>query len=249
MKRQINQKGLFSLKSLKMNLLFILLPALLWTTANSARSILIQTRCSSSPQSCTKESIFPFDRLSVGMEDSKADEYSYFTQNLSGVLAVAVPVLWNGSLFVLGQARAAAVLASLGQELIVIFQAITWNGLFTESSHFVIQRARPFVYIDPAQRGFDPAHYTSFYSGHTSFTTVTSLTVFLILLARGAPWIVLFLSGALAEALVISTAYFRILAGRHFLTDVICAVIAATLTSVLIIYFHRNRGLLKKSIH
>jgi membrane-associated phospholipid phosphatase len=64
---------------------------------------------------------------------------------------------------------------------------------------------------------------------------------FLILLFRGAPTLILLLAGALGQGLIFSTAYFRILAGRHFLTDVICGAIAGTSVALVVTWLHRSR--------
>ncbi len=226
MKQQIdkNQNRLprFSWRTL----LLTLVPAILWFAAVLIRPYIIHPRCMDRPQNCTKESVLPIDRLSLGMEDWKADEYSYFTQNFSGTLAVLVPTGWTIGLLALGQIHSITALAFIGADLITVFQTAAWNGLFTEVSHLISQRPRPFVYQDPLQRGIDPAHYTSFYSGHTSFTAAVNMATFLILLSRNAPLLLVLLYAAMGESLIISTAYFRILAGRHFLTDVICGAIA-----------------------
>ncbi len=225
---------------LKPNILFTLLPALLWWGAIYARPQMIQPRCSTDPQTCSKQSVLFMDRLSLNMEDSKADQYSYFTQNLSGIFAIAAPVAWNTALFALGKMNGIIALTTLGKDLVIILQTVVWNGFFTEASHLISQRPRPFVYSDPVQKGIDPAHYTSFYSGHTSFAAATTMAVFLILLSQGAPFIILLLSAIIMETLVFSTAYFRILAGRHFLTDVICAAISGSLIAWSVAALHRK---------
>jgi membrane-associated phospholipid phosphatase len=224
----------------RQNVLFALVPALLWGVATYARPFIIGTRCISQPQSCTKKSLLPIDQLSIGTEDWKADEYSYNTQNLSGVIAVAAPLAWTVSRVAIGGLVPASAAIVIAEDLLIFAQVSAWNGLFTELSHLVAQRPRPFVYINPAVRGTDSAHYTSFYSGHTSFTAAAAATTFFILLMRGAPLIILLLSLVNMEALVIMTSYFRIMAGRHFLTDVICGAIAGSLITWAIAQWHRK---------
>lgn len=241
MKRQFRKNWLRGPHSLKFDLLITLVALLLWVAATYSRSWVIQPKCGSAPQTCSKESVLPFDRLSLGMENSSADEYSYFTQNFSGVLAVSVPTLWNLSQFALGRLTPSSAIATLGIDLLIILQTTSWNGLFTEISHLLAQRPRPFVYMDPATRGIDPAHYTSFYSGHTSFTAAVNFILFLILWARGAPLVLLVFYAATLEGLVFSTAYFRILAGRHFLTDVIFGAFAGSLVACVVYWKHRYR--------
>jgi undecaprenyl-diphosphatase len=174
------------------------------------------------------------------MEDMTADGYSYQTQNFSGFWGITLPWGWTlfqtlsslGSLRSFGVIRSLGILAAnLGSDLVVYLQTISWNGLLTEISHIVSQRPRPFVFSNPTERGIDPAHYTSFYSGHTSFAAATGTCGFLLLMRAGAPLALLLLSFASTQALILSTAYFRILAGRHFLTDVLCGAIAGSITA------------------
>jgi membrane-associated phospholipid phosphatase len=241
MKRQIHKKqSIVRSRFARIQFLFTLLPALLWMGATYGRTILIRPQCPIATETCTKESVLPIDRLSIGMEDSQADFYSYATQNLSGVFAIVAPAAWTTALLLLGELSFFAALAIFGTDLLILVQTTFWNGLLTEISHLISQRPRPFVYLDPLTRGIDPAHYTSFYSGHTSFAAAASTSVFLILLARKAPRALLFVAAIIGQGLIFSTAYFRILAGRHFLTDVICGAIAGSTIAWLIVHFHRR---------
>jgi membrane-associated phospholipid phosphatase len=181
------------------------------------------------------------------MENPNSDEYSYQTQNFSGLWACALPLVWNltQSAFIQSTtpvslvARLIPIGKTVGEDLFILIQTFSWNGLMTELSHLISQRPRPFVYSDPKNRGIDPAHYTSFYSGHTSFTAAMNTAAFFILLRRQAPLIFLLISFACSQGLILSTAYFRILAGRHFLTDVLCGAIAGS----IIAYFVVKRNL------
>jgi membrane-associated phospholipid phosphatase len=247
MKRQINKKNTPGWVLRKLDLWLILIPSLLWLGSTYARSYVIHPKCAQNPQTCSKQSVSGIDRFLIGMEDSDADHYSYLTQNTSGALGLLVPLVWHTSSVLIGRIPGLTALAYLGADLVLVIETTTWNGFLTELSHLLSQRPRPFVYTDPAQRGTDTAHYTSFYSGHTSFTAAANAILFFILLARGAPWIILILSIALGEAFVLATAYFRILAGRHFLTDVICGAIAGTLVAWMIYRHHQSRRIEIKS--
>ena len=239
MKRQFSKK--LSRSVILGQILLAIIPGVLWWTAIAFRSPIIETRCVSHPNSCTKEAVLEVDQLSLGMEDWKADHYSYQTQNTSGVLALLSPSFWEGALFLMGRVNAPAAIAAASLDTWIVFQTIAWNGLFTETSHLISQRPRPFVYSNPAEKGQDPAHYTSFYSGHTSFTAATQLALLLMLIRRKAPgWMVL-LAAVSYQGFVLSTAYFRILAGRHFLTDVICGAIAGSLVAWGLSQWHKRK--------
>ena len=225
MSRQVNKK----LQRWILQLLLIGIPGILWWGGVQFRSAVFHPYCLESPEKCTPETLLPIDRLSVGMEDDHADGYSFQVQNFSGALAVGAPLLWQTLRFV--TTRSPTVLTEALTDLSLVLQATTWNGFFTELARWIVQRPRPFVYTHPLERGKDPAHYTSFYSGHTSFTAASSFILFLIFWRRKAPAWMQVLAFLSTEALVISVAYFRILAGRHFLTDVLAGAMAGSLVA------------------
>lgn len=213
-------------------ILTVVLPALLWWASIHGRNYLIHPRCLSRPETCTLESIPPLDKFSVGLEDGEADWNSYLTQNFSGFLALGVPIAWNTGLLISSSVVPGVFWVNLLADLTLMGQTVAWNGLFTETSHLLTQRPRPFVYQDPAVRGVEPSHYTSFYSGHTSFVAATQTGVLLFFFFRGAPIWFLMLWLGVAESMIFSTAYFRIFAGRHFLTDVLAGAFAGTLVAL-----------------
>jgi membrane-associated phospholipid phosphatase len=102
--------------------------------------------------------------------------------------------------------------------------------------------------MNPAHEGMNQAHYISFYSGHTSFSSAMNTAIFLILLAHRVPLWAMLLSFISMESLVFSTAYFRILAGRHFLTDVICGACAGALVAWTVVWYHRREGRARKDL-
>jgi undecaprenyl-diphosphatase len=108
--------------------------------------------------------------------------------------------------------------------------------MLTELSHLVTHRPRPFVYQNPAVRGTEAAHYTSFYSGHTSFVAAMSMGLLLCLFRRMAPTAALPFWAAAGQALMLATAINRIFAGRHFASDVIAGAVAGALVAVFVAY-------------
>ncbi len=210
---------------------FTVIPLLAWLGAVHARPLWIHPHCATHPASCSPSSLWPIDRLNLKLESPDADGYSYFTQNFSGALAVGGILAWD--------AISGAGLLSIGTDLVILIQSAAWNGVVNEAMHAITQRPRPFVYSDP-MRAKDPENYTSFYSGHTSFAAIAGVALLLILFLRGAPFLLLLGAGAGVEALVFSTAYFRIMAGRHFLTDVLAGAIIGGWIAVAVVLGHRG---------
>lgn len=240
MKWQNKKKELTLPSSLRREILLLLLPALIWLAGIYGRPYFLGSACSQAPEACSHASVPKVDQLSLGMENETADLYSYWGQNISGALAMTIPHLWTGISFATGALTPTAALSTVLIDSLLVLQAASWNGMFTETSHYLSRRPRPFVYSDPAVRGIDPSHYTSFYSGHTSFAAAANMAVFFILLFRGAPWYLLLLSITTSEALIFGTGFFRILAGRHFLSDVLVGGLAGILTAWWTVRRFRN---------
>ncbi|MFZ9594932.1 MAG: phosphatase PAP2 family protein [Bdellovibrionia bacterium] len=216
-----------------------LVPALFWFLTIEARPLWITPRCASQPELCQKQRIPPVDQFSFGFENMSADELSTLSQNLSGALALSLPNLWTLSQWAMARLTPYAAFIQIAQNLVLIVQTTAWNGLLTELSHALSQRPRPFVYLHPEERGKDPSHYVSFYSGHTSFTVAMGVATVLIFLIRGAPYFLVVGSLVGMECLGISTAYLRILAGRHFFSDVLFGAMAGVLVAATVIGLHR----------
>lgn len=217
-------------------------PIVLWTGAVLLRPWVIRPWCSQTPEQCTLQSILPMDQIAAGMESGASDGLSFITQNTSGILLLAVPLIWAAFALLRGQIQRKAAMLQVGTDFIIAVQTVTWNGFFTELSHLISQRPRPFVYSSPALRGIDPAHYTSFYSGHTSFSAASTTALVFILISRKAPSSLLWMSIACAQILVFLTGIFRVLAGRHFVTDVIIGGLAGTCVAWIIAMVHRPRA-------
>jgi membrane-associated phospholipid phosphatase len=215
------------------NLVWASIGLLLWIGGIRLRPYVIHPHPQSLP------AVPAIDRPGLGLENSSADLYSYWTQNTSGVLAATVPAAYNFSLAMIGQVTPAVALANAATYFLIYTQVWFWNGAVNESARLLVQRPRPYVYADP-KRADDPQNYTSFYSGHTSFTASSCVCLFLLLLGRGAPKALLLVTGLTGELLVISTAVFRVLAGRHFLTDTLTGAMMGTLAALLVYSLHRK---------
>lgn len=217
-----------------------ILPFIIWAALVQARPHILHTHCGPDLSGCPKEQVLPIDQPGLGIENGPADGYSYFTQNLSGVLAVSVPIVYQATQAAVGMASPATALAFAGTDFVLFLESWGINGSLTEGIRLIAQRPRPFVYSNPPQ-GMDPQNYVSFYSGHTSFTATACICLLLILIGRGAPMALILLAAASSECLIISTAVFRILSGRHFLTDVLAGAIMGSAMALLIALLHRPK--------
>ncbi len=218
----------------------LLVAAALWYGAVRSRVLVIDPYCPSQPALCSAEKVPAFDRFLLHSEEPRADEYSFLTQNLSGVIALLLPLLLHLARLFRRQAPLTAAGRSLGLDWMLLLQTTMLNGLLTELTRIIVQRPRPFVFANP-ERGYDAANYTAFYSGHTSFAAASMTALWLILLSRGAPRWSLALAGASGFSLVFLTAVYRVLAGRHFLSDTLIAALAGFAVAWCVAWIHRPR--------
>jgi membrane-associated phospholipid phosphatase len=154
-----------------------------------------------------------------------------------GLMAVLAPVLIlrNGSLHRPGQSRWLPTLNLL--------RAAAINGVFLEWTRILIQRPRPYV-PEKVLLGIgqlNASDFTSFYSGHTSFCFAALVT--LAYSARDVNLSTVELRGACSSltrkvllvgtGLSICTGVMRILAGRHFVSDVLAGAIMGIAAGML----------------
>lgn len=216
------------------DLFWIVFAGSIWMVLTHARPVLMDLRCKEVPTPCTPESVFFLDRIALGIQDLKYMVLSDWTQAFAGVLGFGIPLAWAFT--------RRAKLIEIIIDLNLVLQSTLMNGLMTEIFRIAIQRPRPFVYDNPAEHGPDPAHYTSFYSGHTSFTATAVTAMVLILYSRGAPKLYFRILCVLGYSMVVLTALFRVLSERHFPTDVIAGGLAGFFVALVVAHSHREEN-------
>jgi membrane-associated phospholipid phosphatase len=156
-----------------------------------------------------------------------------------------------------GEVRGRGFLVRYGTDLVVLAQALALNALVTEVLKASIGRPRPYAYLDPdevdpdrreelirAQERHDADW--SFPSGHTSaaFTASTAGATLLTLDLLGrSPWAI-GLAWAGGTAVAVTTGAMRVLAGRHFPSDVVTSALlgAAVGAAVPLAHWRPTRG-------
>jgi len=223
------------------DVLFTLAGSLIWLALVQVRPWIIHTRCANDPSLCDAKTVGQMDRYALSHDSPRADELSYETQNFSGIWAYSLPlVLQVGRIALQAEPVGLAVTLVL-QDSLIISETIVLNGALNEAARLIVQRPRPFVYNDPGYHGSDPHNYTSFYSGHTSFTAAANLALLFVMMGRTAAISLLMLVGASGPILIFMTGFFRVLSGRHFFTDVVTGAIMGALVAVFVAFFHRTK--------
>lgn len=176
---------------------------------------------------CDTEGLFFFDVWAAGSWDENWALVSDVVAVVIGVAPVALLVPDGGFLNMLNDA-------------VVIYQAALFATTLSGISTTGTARARPFAYGDEAplddRLGGDSA--LSFFSGHSAFTFAVATATFWTIARRhprGAyKWIVLGVGLALASL----TATARVLAGKHFPSDVATGAAVGASVGTLIPTLH-----------
>ena len=151
--------------------------------------------------------------------------------DITVALALAVPPLLDG--MDLGFKNQA-----FKEDLVVYAEVLSVNSALSNAFRYTTQRPRPDAYrLSPTPS--KPSGFASFYSGHTASVfaglSAASMTYNLRYGPHVWPWVITAVVG-LGEAAT------RILAGRHFYSDVGVGILAGTAVGTLIPYLHeRNR--------
>jgi len=124
------------------------------------------------------------------------------------------------------------------EDLVVYAEVLSVNSAISNVFRYTTQRPRPEAYrVSPTPS--QPGEFASFYSGHTSSVfaglSAAAMTYNLRYGPHVWPWLV-------TAGVGLGEASTRILAGRHFYTDVAAGLVAGTAIGTVIPYLHeRNK--------
>jgi membrane-associated phospholipid phosphatase len=132
-----------------------------------------------------------------------------------------------------------------GEDALVLAEVLAVNLGLNAVFKYAVRRPRPLVY-DPDPTAFTPEERTaadaalSFYSSHSavSFSLATAYSYLFMRRHPDSPlriavWLV-------SEGLAATTAALRVVAGKHFITDVLTGAAIGGATGVLIPYLHQR---------
>lgn len=156
-----------------------------------------------------------WDRTVVGRRSSRADAVSdggLYTSLLAPHAATLLEVLLSG-----------ADLDRLSRHALLLAKSWALSASICDLVKHMAGRARPYMYdprTEPGDLAGDDAR-RSFYSGHTawSFTMASSFSYLFHSAHPDSPWVVPVWLGT--HAVATGTALTRVLAGKHFWTDVL----------------------------
>ena len=176
---------------------------------------------------CDPSAVNALDRGAIGNSSQAADTAS----GVTALVAVAAPL---GFEFATLGASSAFL-----EDAIVFGQTVLVSNALANIAKLAVQRPRPEVYAtrDPSLLR-STGGYLSFYSGHTTNTFAALSAASMILHLRYGtgfwPWVATALIGG-------SVAVERVLAGKHFPTDVTVGAAMGIAEGIMIPYFHIRR--------
>jgi membrane-associated phospholipid phosphatase len=195
------------------------------SAATSLTLTLLEDRIIDPRCPCDRGEVPRFERFAIDYDSDAAARVSDVTL----LLALAVPP-------VAGLARLGPSGAFL-QDATVFAESLAVTGALTAIVKNAAQRPIPRAYAgDPAAIG-DANSYRSFFSGHTSLTfAALTTTAWTIRLRHGEqiwPWVVAGVVGA-------SVGLERVLAGRHFPTDVLAGAFTGIAVGTAVPLLHER---------
>jgi len=174
---------------------------------------------------CDPSTVNRFDRVAIGLHSSTASALSDWTVTL----AIAVPPVAN--------ALKLGFTEPLGQDVVVYAQTLALNSALVALAKYTVQRPLPVTYEGNPKYLGAQGGYRSFYSGHTSSVAAALTASAWTLRWRYGelvwPWIV-------DGAATVSVGVERVLAGRHFPTDVITGAVVGFGVGTWIPWLHRG---------
>ena len=222
------------------DLLLCLALGLTWYVLIQIRPSITTFHCAQHLQACTREGVlFPPDRWVIGLDSPVANALSFATEYAGALLALVSP--WLALKSANRPLRWSARTRHCTRQWIPLLQATLLNGVWMESARNWVQRPRPFVYEAPLAYGRVVSHYTSFYAGHTSFTAAASVMAWLTSRRLGASPEKSRRIGLAGLSLTFLTGLFRVLAARHFITDVLFGAVAGAAASGVILHVLHRR--------
>jgi membrane-associated phospholipid phosphatase len=204
----------------------LVLGLIIWSFLFFTRIYWYTPWCAVNPTPCLADHVNQLDRIVFQFGSVQADFWSNVTQNFVGIVVFILP--W----FLFSRKIALA-------ETLITASITFWNLAWLEVFRAIAQRPRPLVFNSVFGDGANINQYTSFYSGHTSFVAVATLSLY-FLMKRQYPSLSRTVQKSLLLAFVLFTLLtgtLRVLGGRHYPTD----TLAGMLIGIMIVLYFQKR--------
>jgi membrane-associated phospholipid phosphatase len=197
-----------------------------WLTPQLFLHDLVKPKCP-----CDPADVPSFDRGALG-------NHSQSARNASQV-AVFTMVLAPPILDVLDVRLGGGSWAHVGEDLVVMSEALVVNGALNQVAKVTVRRPRPATY--GGEDITKPDNYLSFYSNHASnaFAVGAAYATTFTLRHPDSPYRYLVYGAVLAGGATTGT--LRVVGGKHFPSDVLVGSIVGTAVGVTVPLLHRRK--------
>jgi membrane-associated phospholipid phosphatase len=201
----------------------LLLGLIIWSFLFITRIQWYTPWCAVTPTPCLADQVNALDRIVFQFRNVQADFWSNVIQNFVGLVAFIAPWLIFSRKIAL-------------HETLITGTISFANLACLEITRTLVQRPRPLVFQGVLTDGANIHSYTSFYSGHTSFVALASLSFFFIMKRRFSNLSKTVHNSLIAAYLLltITTGVLRVLGGRHYPTDVVVGMIMGSVIALFI---------------
>jgi len=188
---------------------------------------------------CDSQTVNALDRVSIGWHSKPARTASDILIGIN----IALPLVLD--LIDVAASRPPDAVRGYLQDVLILGEVFVVNAGINTLIKYAVRRPRPFLY-DADMSAFSPEDRAdadsgmSFYSQHSSsaFAMATAGSYLFTLRHPNSKWVIpvwLF-----SEALAATTASMRVLAGKHFISDVLVGAVMGSAVGLLIPYLHRR---------
>ena len=188
---------------------------------------------------CDPQTVNGFDRVSIGWHSQPARTAS----NVLIGVNIALPFVLD--LLDVAANRPPDAVRGYLQDVLILSEVFVVNAGINTLFKYAARRPRPLLYdadlaAVPLEDRQDSDAGLSFYSQHSSsaFAMATAGSYLFMLRHPRSKWVIpvwLF-----SEALAATTASMRVLAGKHFISDVLVGAVMGSAVGLLIPYLHRR---------
>lgn len=188
---------------------------------------------------CDAQAVNALDRVSIGWHSRPA----YTASNILIGFNIALPFLVD--LLDVAANRPPDAVRGYLQDALILSEVFVLNAGLNTLFKYAVRRPRPFLYdadMDavPLSERQDSDAGLSFYSQHSSsaFAMATAGSYLFMLRHPESKWVVPI--WIVSEGLAATTAAMRVLAGKHFISDVLVGAVVGSAMGLLIPYLHRR---------
>jgi membrane-associated phospholipid phosphatase len=186
---------------------------------------------------CDPANINALDRLSIGSHSAAARTASDVLVGLN----IGLPLIFD--LIDVAAHRPADGFAGYGRDVLVLAEVFAVDAGLNAVFKYAVRRPRPLVY-DPDPSAFSAAERSapdsalSFYSEHSSLSFALATSYSYLFMKRHPQSPLVVPVWLLTEGLAATTASLRVVAGKHFISDVLTGAAVGAALGFLIPFLH-----------